>query len=112
MKKKLLVLGLLVLILVSVATASITSARDAICQILGRIYRLLQYIAAGVAVVVIVLQGVKWTGSADDPGARKQAKQGVIHAIVGLIIVLIAIWVVYMIFTADKCPTSVYGSST
>ena len=79
------------------------SARSAICAILENIRMLLSFIAAGVAVVVITLQGIKWAGSAEDPGARKQAKQGIIHAVIGLIIVLLAIWIVTMIFTGEHC---------
>ena len=81
------------------------SAQEAICNILYNIRNLLFYIAAGVAVVVITLQGVKWAGSADDPGARKQAKQGIVHAIIGLVIVMIAVWIVLMVFTGSQCAT-------
>jgi hypothetical protein len=63
-------------------------------------------IAGGVAIVIIVLQGVKWTGSAEDPGARKQAKQGIIHVVVGLVIVLLAVWIVGMVFSNNECFTS------
>ena len=109
--KQLFMLSLLVLaILVSFASAQTSlssgmfSARAAICNILFNIRSLLSYIAAGVGVIVIVLQGIKWTGSADDPGARKQAKAGIINAVVGLIIVMLSVWIVLLVFTGQSCP--------
>ena len=66
---------------------------------------ILTVIAAAIGILVMVLQGIKWIGSADDPGARKQAKQGLVHAIIGMIIVVIAIWVVAMIMTGNYCAT-------
>jgi len=90
--------------LVSAQATGAQSAATAICTILANIAWLLTVIAAAVGIVVIVLQGIKWTGSAEDPGARKQAKQGIIHAVIGLVIVLIAVWVVVLVFGSNKCP--------
>ncbi len=90
------------------ASTGMQSAQEAICTVLANITWLLYMIAAGVGVVVIVLQGIKWAGSAEDPGARKQAKQGIIHAVVGLVIVLIAVWVVEMVFTGNRCDASIF----
>ncbi|MFC2162755.1 hypothetical protein ACFLRF_03665 [Candidatus Altiarchaeota archaeon] len=110
--KKVLAISLLAILMVSTIVAAtpdpllstgMISARSVLCRILYNIRMLLSFIAAAVAAVVITLQGLKWAGSAEDPGARKQAKQGMIHAVIGLIIVLLAIWIVTMIFTADTC---------
>ena len=105
--KALFMAGLVVLTLVGLVAAASTgaeSAKTAICTVLGNIRDLLYAIAGGVAAVVITLQGIKWAGSAEDPGARKQAKQGIIHAVVGLIIVLLAVWIVVMVF-GSQCAT-------
>ncbi|MFH1054978.1 MAG: hypothetical protein V1744_02660 [Candidatus Altiarchaeota archaeon] len=85
------------------ATTEMQSAATVICTVLANIQWLLFAIAAGIGVVVITLQGIKWAGSAEDPGARKQAKQGIIHAVIGLVIVLLAIWIVVLVFTGEKC---------
>lgn len=74
------------------------SAGSNICSVLSNLKGLLQMIAGGVAVLVIVVNGVKWIGSSDDPGARKQAKEGIVHAVVGLVIVLIAVEIVTMVY--------------
>jgi hypothetical protein len=112
--KSFVVVSLLLIVLSSTvlakATTSMTtgmkSATTAICNILQNIQWLLYAIAAGIGIVVVTLQGIKWAGSAEDPGARKQAKQGIIHAIIGLIIVFMAIWLVMIVFTSDKCGIS------
>jgi hypothetical protein len=102
-----LMVGLLVLTMAGMAAAAsgLASAKTRICLVLYNIRDLLFFISAGIAAVVIVLQGVKWIGSAEDPGARKQAKQGIIHAVVGLVIVLIAVWIVVMVVGAAQCKT-------
>ena len=99
-----LVSSLLLLTLVGLVAASggLATAKTKICDILYNVRDLLTFIAGGVAAVVIVLQGIKWIGSAEDPGARKQAKQGIIHAVVGLVIVLIAVWIVVMV-VGNQC---------
>lgn len=93
---------LLMAMIASAQSASTTYATSVICNVLVSIRTVLYLIAGGIGVVVITLQGVKWAGSADDPGARKQAKEGIIHAIVGLIIVLVAVAVVAMVF-GNQC---------
>jgi hypothetical protein len=107
MSKKVLIAGLLLLFLVGMVAATsstgVMSATTAICKILSNIQLLLMAIAGGIGIVVITLQGIKWAGSAEDPGARKQAKQGIIHAVIGLIIVMLAVWIVMIVFTGNKC---------
>jgi len=44
-------------------------------------------IVTGVAAVVMVFAGVKWISSENDPGARKAAKDAMIHALIGLILI-------------------------
>ena len=78
-------------------------AASAICGIFGNIYYLLYSIAGGIGTVIITLQGIKWIGSAEDREIRKQAKQGIIHAVIGLIIVILAVSIVEMVFPVDNC---------
>ena len=78
-------------------------AANAICGIFGNIYYFLYSIAGGIGTVIITLQGIKWIASAEDHDVRKQAKQGIIHAVIGLIIVMLAVWIVEMVFPLDNC---------
>jgi len=50
-------------------------------------YTAFKSIATGIAALVMVIAGVKWVASENDPGARKAAKDAMIHAVVGLIII-------------------------
>jgi hypothetical protein len=105
MKTKMLAATVLVALggFVAAQSSAASSAKDVVCTILNNLSWLLMAIAAAVGVVVIVLQGIKWAGSAEDPGARKQAKQGIIHAVIGLIIVILAVWIVALVFTKNAC---------
>jgi len=62
--------------------------------ILCEFYSAFMSIATGIALLVFIIAGIKWTGSENDPGARKSAKDAMIHALIGLIIVIIAYYVV------------------
>jgi len=109
MSKKLLISGGSLLGMVGLAaatTSGVMSATSSICTILSNIQLLLMAIAGGIGIVVITLQGIKWAGSAEDPGARKQAKQGIIHAVIGLIIVMLAVWIVVIVFSGETCNIS------
>ncbi len=109
MKKILMVFGILLLAHMVMAQADTAAAQEAssiVCDILSNIKLFFMLIAAGVAIVIITINGIKWIGSSDDPGARKQAKEGIIHAVVGLIIVLIAVNIVSLVMTGEECITS------
>ena len=94
MKKNLVVVAGL-LLLANLATAqsnsSLTDAQNKICGLLEQFYDLFLYIASGIGALVIVIQGVIWVASADNTKARTAAKVAIVHAIIGLIIVSIAI---------------------
>ncbi len=89
---------LLVLLLSSIDIASaavvITSIIYPISCVLCRILQILWGITAGITTMVIVLAGLKWIGSMEDPGSRAVAKSSIVHAIVGLILVTIAMQIV------------------
>ncbi len=109
MEKKLFFSGFVLLFLAGLVAAQASvaqSAVDAICAVLENITFMLYMITAAVGIVVIVLQGIKWAGSAEDPGARKSAKQGIIHAVIGMIIVLLAVWIVALVFGQDECDVA------
>ena len=105
MKKTLPLMGILLLASAVIATEPAAgswsaSAAQTICDLLDNIRYLLQMIAGAVATLIIVMNGIKWIGSSDDPGARKQAKEGIVHAVVRLVIVLIAVNVVALIISS------------
>ncbi len=98
----LLVLGLL--FLVQMGTVMGAEGEEnihfALTYIICRIFQIIFYIAGAITALVIVVAGIKWIGSGDDPAARGSAKNTIVHAIIGLIIVLIAVFLVSWIIGA------------
>ena len=70
--------------LLSLQTAA--TARAIIC---GVPYQTMTDVGGAVASLVIVIAAIKWTGSENDAGARKSAKDAIVHAVVGLIILTV-----------------------
>ena len=66
-----LIAGLIGHVVAQTVSGEVASARSVICDVLFNIRSLLSYIAAGVAVVIITLQGISWAASEEDPGRRK-----------------------------------------
>jgi len=71
--------------------------------ILCGIYYTFIMIAGALAAVMIVYAGIKWIGSSDDPGARKSAKETIIHAVVALVIIVVAARIVDLLIAGEKC---------
>jgi hypothetical protein len=96
---------ILVLLLAAGVSAENTAAKETagvINDVLCRVIFILFIIAPGIGAIIITLEGIRWSASADDPGARKRAKEGIIHAVVGLIIVLVAIPLVTMVMSGTQ----------
>ncbi|MFC2154354.1 pilin [Candidatus Altiarchaeota archaeon] len=61
-----------------------------VSSVVCMIYRVIIRVAGAIAGLVFVIAGVKWVASQDDPGERKQAKETMKNAIIGLIIIVVA----------------------
>ena len=81
------------------ATYVWTTAKPIVCGI----YFTFMLIAGSLASVMIVYGGIKWITSGDDPGARKTAKETIIHGVIGLIIVVAAAGLVDLVISGEKC---------
>jgi len=92
MDKKFWVITLLLVVstLVSANNTTIEAAQTRICGILERFYDLFLYLAGGIGALMIVFLGVTWIASADNSKARTAAKSGIIHVIIGLLIISVA----------------------
>ncbi|MCK4492195.1 MAG: TrbC/VirB2 family protein [Candidatus Altiarchaeales archaeon] len=75
-------------------------AAYAIACLLCRIMQIFLLIVGVLATLVIIIGGIKWIGSGEDPEARTQAKSTIIHAIIGIIIVMVAGYVVSWIVSS------------
>ena len=115
--KALILLGFILLNSVLVSAQS-TAVETAISCMACRIMQLVFMIIGMVVTLVIIFAGLKWVGSGEDPDARNQAKQMIIHAIIGLVIIIIAAYAVswltssLMEFTIADPASAVSGCDT
>jgi len=65
----------------------------ALCKIASLVFM----VVGAVAALVIIMAGLRWTTSGDDPGSRQAAKTTIISAFVGIIIVVIAVYIVSIV---------------
>ena len=61
-----------------------------ITSIICNIYSAVLDIAGALAACVFMIAAVKWIASRDDAGARNSARTAMVHAIIGIIVILIA----------------------
>ena len=75
-----------------------------ICRIMGIYNNLLLPIGAVISIVVLAFGGLKFMTAANDPMAKDQAKQMMMGAIVGLLIVVLAPQIVGAVYPEmHKC---------
>jgi hypothetical protein len=101
-RNKILVL-VLVLLLSQTTSGIVKKIVSPLTEMLCDLYDLFVYIASGVAAVVMGIAGLKWVGSENDPAARKQAKETIVHAIIGLILVIVARQLVAILVGTTPC---------
>lgn len=96
-RNRLFSLALLTFILFCIVLSTSASAQGMVQAIVSpvssvvcMIYRVIVRVAGAIAGLVFVIAGVKWVASQDDPGERKQAKDTMKNAIIGLIIIMVA----------------------
>ena len=115
--KALILLGFILLNSVLVSAQS-TAVETAISCMACRIMQLVFMIIGMVVTLVVIFAGLKWVGSGEDPDARNQAKSMIIHAIIGLVIIIIAAYAVswltgsLMEFQIADPATAVSGCNT
>lgn len=61
------------------------------------IFRFILMIAAAVAVVFIVLGGIKYSTSQGDPAATKLAKEMIIYALVGIVVIMMSFAIIQLV---------------
>ena len=78
-------------------TATIGGISDRINCVLCNLASLIFLTAGAVAALVVLMGGLRWVTSAEDPGARNAAKTTIISAFVGLIIIMLAVFIVSLV---------------
>jgi len=93
LKTKLAIILLCLLYLATSASAlTIAEAiKNVVCKVLKTVMDPLPTIGVSLVLLMIIYAAVKYVYSADDPGGRKQAKSIIVNALIGGIILLIAV---------------------
>jgi hypothetical protein len=102
-RKIILAVGLVVLCAALSASGTVKEIVAPMTQTICMIYDVMKNMAGGLAALVITIAGFKWVGSAEDPGARKQAKDTIIHAIIGMLLISVATDLVKLITGSTGC---------
>ena len=70
--------------------------------VLGNFLCILALIAPPICALVVTYGGLRYITSADDPGARDAAKTIIISALIGMILIMLAVPMVNVVFTASQ----------
>jgi hypothetical protein len=90
-KKNIAIISVFIVFLYLISSVSgfSTTISRKVSSVVCPFYAAFKSIATGVAALVMVIAGIRWTASENDPGARKSSKDAMIHALVGIIIILL-----------------------
>jgi hypothetical protein len=94
--KKYLVIGLFALALPLVVSAQVDPV-VAICNILEVIQMILLAVGLGIAVIILIIGGIRYLTSGGDAEKAGGAKNMIINAIIGIIIILAAAFVLALV---------------
>lgn len=75
--------------------------KNTLFDIIANIINLLLWMIGIIAVIMIIIGGIRYTTSAGDPGQAKSARDTIVYAIVGLVVAIMAYgivnWVIGML---------------
>jgi len=94
--KKYLVIGLFALALPLVASAQVDPVCT-ICKILEYIQTILLALGLGIAVIILILGGIRYLTSGGDAEKAGSAKGMIVNAIIGIIIILAAAFLLALV---------------
>jgi multisubunit Na+/H+ antiporter MnhB subunit len=70
--------------------------------VIGAITDLLLYLAGAIAVVMIILGGIRYASSNGDQNAVTGAKNTIMYAVIGLVVTILAYAIVHFVLTNIK----------
>ena len=86
-------IGVLLFIAIGITSAALVDDYDPITVIntlVCSLFAVIWGIAGGIAALIIAISGLKWVMSQEDPGSRKAQTENIKHAVVGLLIIMVA----------------------
>jgi hypothetical protein len=121
MKKFLLIFALaLVLVVPFVVSAQTTVVVDTLCNILQIAKTVVAAVGFGIAVILLIVAGIKYMTSGGDAEKAGVAKGAIINAIIGIVIVVAAVFIIGLAqglvtdvggvnLLSDPCPQEAIG---
>ncbi len=85
-----------------VTTTGGTSSKTSIGSIIKTVVNILLFVLGAVAVIMIVIGGIKYTTSGGDAAGIKSAKDTILYSVVGLIVAMMAYAIVNFVITNFK----------
>ena len=84
------------------AGAICASQGDSLKKLMGNIVNILIYISGSIAVIVIIIGGIKYVTSGGDSGQMSNAKDTILYAVIGLVVIVMAYAIVNFVLGAIK----------
>ncbi len=75
-------------------TAAFPTPEDAIKALYANVFRILTLIAGFLAIIMLIYYGILYITSAGDPTKAKTARAGIINAIIGVIVISAAYFII------------------
>jgi hypothetical protein len=95
-----------IILLTGLSSASLnTDISSPFNEVLCAIFLAIRYLSLPLAALIIIAAAAIWVESRDDAGKRNAAKVWIIHAIIGLIILLIAVNVITSVKVSGSSTT-------
>ena len=85
-----------------VNTTGGTSSKTSVASIIKTVVNVLLFVLGAVAVIMIVIGGIKYTTSGGDANGIKSAKDTILYSVVGLIVAMMAYAIVNFVITNFK----------
>lgn len=63
-----------------------------ICTTVCEIAKIFMFVIVFIVMIMLVVHGARWATSAEDPGARAKAKEGMMHVIIAFVAVFFALY--------------------
>lgn len=87
---------------ISVAGNGIESSTSGIGDFINKVVQGLSIIAGGVAIIYLIYSGILYLTAAGNPDAAKKGQQGVVNAIIGIIIIVLAYTIINLAIGAGN----------
>jgi type IV secretory pathway VirB2 component (pilin) len=97
MKKYIFTIVALLLLVVPMVTFAQNTPENAICNVLNRVKSILLAVGVAIAVIFIIVAGIMYMTAQGDEEKTKKAKTMIINALIGVAIMLLALFLVSMV---------------